>query len=107
VLYVVAKHLQLSSDEVQLAQHVVADLHLDPLDLVLIVLRLEDLEQVEFPIAELDRIQCVGDFAVVMRELRRAPSPWRAPAPSGVSLRTPRTPRDARASAGRRARRQA
>jgi acyl carrier protein len=82
VLDVVARHVPVSAAALNPTQHIREDLDLDPLDLVLIALRLEDIVQVEFPIAALETIQTVGDFAVVLRGLpRKLEAPWTMPSP--------------------------
>jgi acyl carrier protein len=73
VLETVAQHLLVGVKDVALSQHLRDDLDLDPLDLVLIALRLEDILAVEFPISALDSIESVGDLGVVLRALPRAP----------------------------------
>jgi acyl carrier protein len=45
------------------------DLELDPLDLVLIALRIEDVLQIQFPIAELAQAILVGDLVRIVRSM--------------------------------------
>jgi acyl carrier protein len=79
---VVAQHMLVGVSEVALTQSLRDDLDLDPLDLVLIALRLEDIEEVEFPITALEEIETVGDLAAVLRGLERSPrAPWLPPPP--------------------------
>ena len=49
--------------EVNAAQRLDEDLGLDPLDVILIVIRLEDQAGVEFPIGSLDCVRTVRDLA--------------------------------------------
>jgi acyl carrier protein len=71
VLDVVATHMLMETDELTPSLRVRDDLDLDPLDLVLIALRLEDALGVEFPIGQLENVASVGDFAIVLRRLLR------------------------------------
>jgi acyl carrier protein len=87
VLETVAQHMLVSVAEIGLSQRLRDDLDLDPLDLVLIALRLEDLLAVEFPISALETTESVRDFAVVLRALARDPDA-RAPVPR-ASARLP------------------
>jgi acyl carrier protein len=66
----VAQHLGIDDLEIHEDQHLEDGLGLDPLDLVLVALRLEELGQVhiaselaEFPVADLERVVTVGDLA--------------------------------------------
>jgi acyl carrier protein len=67
---VVARHLDIDVSEVDPLGHLRLDLHLDPLDLVLIALRLEDMEQREFPIHRLEFVETVSDIADVVEAMR-------------------------------------
>jgi acyl carrier protein len=67
---VVARHLDVDVSEVDPLGHLRVDLHLDPLDLVLIALRLEDLERREFPIHRLEFVETVTDLADVVESMR-------------------------------------
>jgi acyl carrier protein len=67
VRFAIAQHLGATVDEVD-AQHRLEDeLGLDPLDLVLIALRLEELGKIEFPIAQLERATTVAHLAEMVR----------------------------------------
>ncbi len=69
---VIARHLDVDVSEVDPLGDLHADLHLDPLDLVLIALRLEDMEQREFPIHRLEYVETVADLADVVVSMREA-----------------------------------
>jgi acyl carrier protein len=45
------------------------DLDLDPLDLVLIALRIEGILRVEFPIAQLEWVRTVADITRIVRSI--------------------------------------
>jgi acyl carrier protein len=109
VLDVVAHHLCVNRDHVSLSQRVHEDLDLDPLDLVLIALRLEDIEQVEFPVAALEDVERVADLVTVMRILRelRPQMPSWTRALDHDRQRRERPQSHARLPAGVRVRRQA
>ena len=64
-----AMHLDIEEDEIDDAKRLDEDLGLDPLDLVMIALRLEDLEPGfgEFQLAELGGAKTVGDLVFVVR----------------------------------------
>jgi len=68
---VVARHLQVSPTTLTARTHVHRDLELDPLDLVLIALRIEGLEGMEFPIARLERVRTIADLVGIVRTMRR------------------------------------
>jgi acyl carrier protein len=65
------------------------DLGLDPLDLVLVALDLEEIENDEFPIAKLETVRTVEDFARVVRVWQKArPGEGRTvrPLPASVTI---------------------
>ncbi len=64
---VVARHLQVEPNAIDARKTLQKDLELDPLDLVLIALRIEELEQIEFPIAHLEHVRTVGDIVTIVR----------------------------------------
>ncbi|MBX3228531.1 MAG: hypothetical protein KIT84_07755 [Labilithrix sp.] len=66
VVFALALHLQIDPDEVHEAQRLDEDLGLDPLDLVLVVLRLEEIGEGEFPVGDLEGIATVRDLARVV-----------------------------------------
>jgi acyl carrier protein len=70
----VALHLEVDEIEVRPSQHLRRDWGLDPLDLVLIALRIEDRTQIEFPIERLDGAETVGDITRILRSTRARPS---------------------------------
>jgi acyl carrier protein len=67
VCEVVARHLQMEPRAIDPHTTVRQDLELDPLDLVLIALRIEEIERIEFPIARLEHVRTVGDIAKIVR----------------------------------------
>ena len=80
---VVARHLRVEPSTIDPFHDLERDLHLQPLDLVLIVLAIEDAEQVELPIAHLDTITTVAGLTTVLRRVyarvRRAYRPVLVP----------------------------
>ena len=62
-----ALHLEVDSREIDVKDRLDADLGLDPLDLVLVALRLEEIEQGEFPVARLETATTVADLVAVVR----------------------------------------
>lgn len=62
-----AAHLDVAVDEFTSTQTLEDDLGLDPLDLVLIALRLEEDVGVEFPVALLEDVKTVGDLDGLVR----------------------------------------
>lgn len=67
---VVSRYLELDTSEVDLDQHLDRDLGLDPLDLVLIALRLEEIESVVFPMERLGTAVTVQDLASILEGVR-------------------------------------
>jgi acyl carrier protein len=67
VRYALAQHLGADVDEIDADHLLDEELGLDPLDLVLIALRLEELGEVEFPVAELETITTVGELTEMVR----------------------------------------
>lgn len=63
----IAAHLEIALDEIEAEQSLEGDLGLDPLDLVLIALRLEEDVGVEFPVALLETVKTVGDLEGLVR----------------------------------------
>jgi acyl carrier protein len=68
VRFALALHLGVDSEELELHHRLEADLGLDPLDLVLVALRLEEIEDAEFPVARLEMVHTVGDLVDVVRD---------------------------------------
>jgi acyl carrier protein len=62
-----ALHLDVEPDAIAEDAALEAELGLDPLDLVLVVLRLEEIEEIEFPVADLEHIRTVGDLVELVR----------------------------------------
>lgn len=67
VLHAVAVHAELNMKDVRLHQDLVRDLHMQPLDLVVIALTLEDEEHFAFPFERLADVRTVRDFANTVR----------------------------------------
>jgi acyl carrier protein len=85
---VVARHLQVAPATITARMHLVRELELDPLDLVLIAIRIEALEGVEFPIARLEGTVTVGDLVGIVRTMRAAK--MRRAEEAGFTLDAPR-----------------
>ncbi len=89
VRFALALHLSIDPIEIELEHRLEADLGLDPLDLVLVVLRLEEIEEAEFPVADLETVVTVADLVSVVREWSSGdrsatlPPPPPAPIPNG------------------------
>jgi len=66
---VIALHMQVGPATITYRSHLQRDLELDPLDLVLIALRIEDIKGIEFPIAQLEGAQTVADLTKIVRSL--------------------------------------
>ncbi len=65
----VAQHLDIESGEVRPTHRFERDLGLHPLDVVLIALRLEEVENVELPIDGLDSVHKVSDLTALLRSV--------------------------------------
>jgi acyl carrier protein len=77
VSLVISRHLDVEPRRFEPSCRLDEDLGLDPLDLVLIALRLEELVQADFPLAALEFISNVDELASIVRtsmrnEVRRA-----------------------------------
>jgi len=69
-----ALYLDRKPTEIDTDDELEKDLGLEPLDLVLIVFRLEEFAEAEFSIADLEGVVTVGDFEAVVGEwMRDAP----------------------------------
>jgi acyl carrier protein len=68
VRFALALHLEIVPDAVVESDSLTEDLGLDPLDLVLVALRLEELAEAEFPVADLEHARTVGDLVAIVRE---------------------------------------
>ena len=66
-----------------------AVLGLDPFDLVLVLLRLEELTGTELPIVELEHLRTVGDLVAVVREQDDPGPAHDAPASAADGVRLP------------------
>jgi acyl carrier protein len=68
------QYLDTNPSEIEPAADLQKDLGLEPLDLVLIVFRLEEFADAEFSISDLEGVVTVRDFEALVREwLQRAP----------------------------------
>jgi acyl carrier protein len=67
VRFALALHLSVDPDRIEPDHRLEADLGLEPLDLVLVVLRLEEIEEAEFPVADLESVTTVADLVAVVR----------------------------------------
>jgi acyl carrier protein len=67
VRFALARHLSVDPEQIEPEHRLEADLGLDPLDLVLVVLRLEESEDAEFPVADLEAVTTVADLVGVVR----------------------------------------
>ena len=67
VRFALALHLRIDPDFIVEEQRLKEDLSLDPLDLVLVALRLEEVGDSEFPVAALADVQTVADFVDAVR----------------------------------------
>jgi len=81
VCFALALHLEVDPSEIREEQRLEEDLGLDPLDLVLVVLRLEELGEGEFPVGDLEGITTVHDLASVVRIWNEGPPTLRMPVP--------------------------
>ena len=79
VCFALALHLEVDPAEIHEAQNLEADLGLDPLDLVLVVLRLEEIGEGEFPVGDLEDVYTVKDLADVVRSWNDGPPTVRVP----------------------------
>ena len=71
VRFALALHLEIVPAAIVESDSLTEDLGLDPLDLVLIVLRLEELAEAEFPVASLEHAHTVADLVALVREWAR------------------------------------
>jgi acyl carrier protein len=71
----VAFHLRIDPETIAPTDRLEGDLGLDPLDLVLVVLRLEELALVELPVADLEYVETVDDLVVIVRSWCPKPFP--------------------------------
>lgn len=68
VVHAIAAHAEISVHHVRLNQHLERDLHMQPLDLVVIALALEDDEHFAFPFERLADVHTVRDLANAARD---------------------------------------
>jgi acyl carrier protein len=74
VRFALALHLSVDPHDIGLGDRLEADLGLDPLDLVLVALRLEEIEEGEFPVARLETVATVADLVGIVRAWSTMPS---------------------------------
>ncbi len=67
VRFAISLYLDISPDSIDPSSSLSDDLGLDPLDLVLVGLRFEELAQREFPLAALEHVVTVDDLVRVLR----------------------------------------
>jgi acyl carrier protein len=65
----VARHLGVDPATIDALQQLQRDLHLQPLDIVLIVLAVEDAEHIELPISHLEPNVTVGGLTTLVRRI--------------------------------------
>lgn len=87
VRFALALHLDADVTDIQLDHRLERDLGLDPLDLVLVVLRLEEIEGGELPVADLESVMTVRDLVDVVRS-------WASPDRSATLPPPPRADLD-------------
>ena len=71
VVHAVAAHAELETKDIRLHQDLERDLHMQPLDLVVIALTLEDEEHFAFPFERLADVRTVRDLANAARYYSR------------------------------------
>jgi acyl carrier protein len=81
----VALHLEIAPELVRPETRLRADLGLDPLDLVLIVLRIEDVAGTELPVGELEDVHTIAELQAFVRRYGRARDTEPAPEPRTAS----------------------
>jgi acyl carrier protein len=90
VQQLLARRLGAAPERILGAHELTRDLGVDPLDLVLVALDLEEIEDGEFPIAELENIRTVDDLANLVRDWREARAGERRrggrPLPASVTI---------------------
>jgi acyl carrier protein len=88
VRHLLAVRLETPLEGIDADQELQRDLGLDPLDLVLLALDLEETYRAEFPMAELELVRTVGDLSTLARAWREANRPERAarPLPESVAV---------------------
>lgn len=65
-LFAIALHLERDPDTISLNDRLAEDLGMDPLDLVLVALRIEEWASGEFPVGDLESAVTVGDLVDVV-----------------------------------------
>jgi acyl carrier protein len=88
VRFALALHLSVDPERIEPEHSLEADLGLDPLDLVLVVLRLEEVEDAEFPVADLATVTTVADLVNLVRGWSSLDRCATLPPPSRVAPRS-------------------
>jgi acyl carrier protein len=88
----IARHLDVDPRAIEAAHRLDRDLALSSLDLVLIALRLEEREQIEFPVGALASVATVGELTSLVRS-------WVQASEIGAPLALVDAPRPSRAEA--------
>jgi acyl carrier protein len=78
VRHAVAQHLGIHSSVIKPYHHFERDMALRPLDLVMIALRIEDLENFELPVEQLEWLSTVGQLTAWVRRIHARVSRERA-----------------------------
>jgi acyl carrier protein len=73
VRFALALHLGVDPHVIEPENRLEGDLGLDPLDLVLVALRLEEIEEGEFPVARLETVTTVADLVEIVRRWSTLP----------------------------------
>lgn len=63
----VARHATLLVEDIDPALDLERDLELDPLDLILIAMRVADIAEIDFPMHRLELVATVGDLVGILR----------------------------------------
>jgi acyl carrier protein len=66
----IARHLDVHPDAIGQSQDVARDLEMDPLDLILIAIGLEERERVDIPTEALRSVSLVADLTATLRAAR-------------------------------------
>lgn len=63
----VARHATLLIEDIDASLHLERDLELDPLDLILIAMRVSDIAEIDFPMHRLEAVATVGELVDTLR----------------------------------------
>jgi acyl carrier protein len=87
VRHLLARRLGTAPERILGAHDLAHDLGIDPLDLVLVALDLEEVERDEFPIAKLETVRTVDDLSRLVCSWQNArPRAQRRPLPASVTI---------------------